>query len=1066
MRPTIAFLIVAALPALAAEAPYDADENTVLLMHMDEGEGETVGDSSASGLSATMMGAPRAPKWETEGIFDGCLRFDGINADEDGDGRGDADGLILQDEGELGASDGLTVEAWIYPERVDLTQALLSRAGGARWGFFAQGATLYFSLQVEGENAWERAKSPNVLRADVWQHVAAVYDTESISLYIDGHEVARVSTTGTPLGGPSLTAFACDTDSRPIDSAIRGFKGLMDEVRVSNTARDGFNVSDERREAAATAPPPVSSSPTARPKYPDPPVPELNAREISVSGQIRDADGAPISGVQVSDGEHVVRTDEQGRYALNFSLQGQRFVTATRPRGYQPLNTWYLPLTTDGEETQYVQDFVFEPDPLADRDDFNFLTCGDTQFNDVPTFTHLLDEYDQLTQMSGDPGFFTIAGDLTLFGSQWEMDMYLEIMDRSHLPVYNCFGGHDGNYARETVGRGSIYNYQRNLGPAWYSWDYGPVHFVTYVSETSFLGEEEVALQTAWLEADLAAQPQGTPIIIVTHQPPYDSQLEEWLEGSNIVAVIYGHWHLIHVCGHAGVPFIDTGPMRGRDWGAFSRNFRVVNYADGEIQTEVRICGQAQRLDIVAPQGTVSRGTVPVQVKAYDTTRRIAAVTCEIEVGGQTSTVPLTRTGYHTWSGEWDSRGAPAGEVTVRAEATDEDGRAWEESATAQLAEAATAITAADEWPGFFRTGHSRAVEETVGESLQLVWATNTGGRVQKAVSPILYKGRLYVGVDAKEVGHAGVGVSCYAPVDGSLIWHTATDASICFAPTAVDGVIYAVSAVGTCYALDAETGAELWHTQAFGPPSGHRLVQCCPVIEGDEVLLIGDSGVCKVLDRASGQLRREMGFGGSAIHFSFPSIMEGRIYAGIRKLTVAHDYATGEQVWQTDISTGKIASTPVPYQGRLYVNAARLSCLDQTSGELLWEQAVSTSGNGISVAVPAGDVVLANGTALHAFDAVTGEPRWVHEFPYDAEVAKHDQRQTWAGQSSPAVAGGVAFVGHDDGWLYAFAVEDGEVLWRYHLGVPIKGSPIVSGNAVFVCDWDGNLYGFAGPGG
>ncbi|HUS81559.1 MAG TPA: PQQ-binding-like beta-propeller repeat protein, partial [Armatimonadota bacterium] len=578
--------------------------------------------------------------------------------------------------------------------------------------------------------------------------------------------------------------------------------------------------------------------------------------------------------------------------------------------------------------------------------------------------------------------------------------------------------------------------------------------------------ERELALQTAWIEADLDAQPQSRPIIIVTHQPPGNAQLDAWLDRHNIVGVMYGHWHVINECGHRGAVYLDTGPMRGSDWGAFSRCFRVVSVDGGHLTSEVRVCGQVQRLDVVAPQGTVGRGLAPVQVKAYDTVRRVRSVTCEVSAGGQTTAVPLRQTGYHTWEGVWDAGAAPAGEVTISVSATDEEGRSWQRQTIAQLQDAPTPpVRLGDDWPGVFRADHSRVREQPLGDGLQLAWAVNTGGRCQKGVSPIIYGGRVYVGVDDKEVGHPGAGVSCFDPADGRLIWHAATDASVCSAPAAADGAVYAVSSLGTCYALNAGTGEELWRCEAFGPPSGHRLVECSPVIAGDEILLMGDSGVCHVLDRRSGQPTREIRFGGSLVYFSVPTVSEGRAYAGLQKAATALDLRTGEQIWTTAISSGKISSAPVPWRGRLYVNAATLSCLDERTGERLWQQAVPTSGNGISVAVPAGDVVLAHGVSLHAFVAETGEVRWRCEFPGEPDAENSNQRQVMAGQSTPAVAGDVAWVGHDDGCIYGVALADGAIRWRYQVGVPVKGSPIISGNTLLVCDWDGNLYCFVAPG-
>ena len=1050
-----------------AETAYEPDEHTVLLLHFDEGSGGKAADASASGLRADLLPEPRRPLWVAEGKFGGCLRFDGVNEDEDGDGRGDADALWFRDGGKLQAGSGLTVEAWIKPEVTDRNQGLVSRSGGARYCFFVYGTSLYFSLQKAGTGAaaWIRGFGRNGVTAGVWQHVAVTYDGERLRLYRDGHMVGEEACSGEPLTGESVTMIGCDTDSRPLPSAIRGYQGLIDEVRVSNTARTSFNVSAERREAAASRPAKApAASPDKHPKYADPTVPPLNRRRVKVTGRVVDGGGEAVAGVLVSDGDLVTASDRTGAFELALEVDDLRFVWVTSPTGYRVAGPWYVPVSRDGEETALEHTFTLEPDEGAARGGFSFLTSGDSQFSEVGTYTQLLAEYDQLTRMSGSPGFFTVAGDLTMSGTQWEMDLYKDVCTRARIPVRNCFGGHDGNYARSTLGRGSVYNYRENLGPAWYSWDYGPVHFVTYVSETYFLTDEEQARQARWLDRDLAAQSEGRPVVLVTHQPPSRGVLDDWLAKGNVIGVVYGHWHVPNVCGTERVPYIDTGPMRGRDWGAFSRVFRIISYADGRLTSEMRVCGQEQRLDIVAPQAEVSRGLVPVQVKAYDTITRVRAVECKVSAGGGDTAVELAASGAWTWSGVWDARAASPGTYEVSVSALDEHGRTWRKTARVTLAEApGTGVRLAADWPGFFREGHSRVVPDRLTPPLGLAWVTNTGGRNQHAVMPIVHGGRVYVGVDCKEIGHPGVGVACYEPGDGRRVWHAATDSSVCFAAAAADGAVFAVTSLGSCYCLDAGTGAQRWRAEPFGSPSGHTLVRCCPMLVGEEILLTGSSGVCPVLDSATGETRREIRLGGGLPYFSFASSDGGRVFGGLRRAAIASDWNTGKKVWVTAISTGKISATPVLSQGRLYVNAARLSCLDADSGAKLWEQAVPTSGNGISVAAPVGDTVLANGAWLKAFEAETGTLRWEHQYVYDPETAKHNQRQVYAGQSTPAVAGDVVYVGGEDGYLYAFALADGEVLWRYNVGVPVKGSPVVSGNALLICDWDGNLFCFTG---
>ena len=72
---------------------------------------------------------------------------------------------------------------------------------------------------------------------------------------------------------------------------------------------------------------------------------------------------------------------------------------------------------------------------------------------------------------------------------------------------------------------------------------------------------------------------------------------------------------------------------------------------------------------------------------------------------------------------------------------------------------------------------------------------------------------------------------------------------------------------------------------------------------------------------------------------------------------------------------------------------------------------------------------------------------------------------QRWAGttggpvQSSPAIASGVAYVGSDDGKLYAFDATTGAPKWSVSLGAAVVSSPAVDSGVVYVGSDDHKLH-------
>src|SRR5262249_46997335 len=61
--------------------------------------------------------------------------------------------------------------------------------------------------------------------------------------------------------------------------------------------------------------------------------------------------------------------------------------------------------------------------------------------------------------------------------------------------------------------------------------------------------------------------------------------------------------------------------------------------------------------------------------------------------------------------------------------------------------------------------------------------------------------------------------------------------------------------------------------------------------------------------------------------------------------------------------------------------------------------------------------------------------------------------------ESSPAVSGGLVYVGSDDDALYAFKETTGQAAWSYKTGGLVRSSPAVANGVVFVGSDDGYLY-------
>src|SRR5258708_32782546 len=87
------------------------------------------------------------------------------------------------------------------------------------------------------------------------------------------------------------------------------------------------------------------------------------------------------------------------------------------------------------------------------------------------------------------------------------------------------------------------------------------------------------------------------------------------------------------------------------------------------------------------------------------------------------------------------------------------------------------------------------------------------------------------------------------------------------------------------------------------------------------------------------------------------------------------------------------------------------------------------------------------------------------HGGVYESAAVEKFSRVKWkfhaAGlvMSSPAVSGGVVFVGSTEGNLYAVEHESGTLKWKFEAKGRITSSPAVAGSLVYFGAYDGNFY-------
>ena len=271
----------------------------------------------------------------------------------------------------------------------------------------------------------------------------------------------------------------------------------------------------------------------------------------------RDAGEQPLPGIRVSDGEHIVITDEAGHYRLPDSAQPTVFVIkpagyAAAPRGDGLPDIW-RPRAGDAGGGQ-CRPFALVPQPDAPTS-FQTLVMADSQTAsplDVDYF-----ERDIVAPLRGNhtARLGMTLGDITNDDPSL-YPLLVKAVTSLGVPWLHVPGNHDMDVGAASDAE-SLRSYHRQLGPDTYAWEESSMVFIGLDDIVAQPGRRPAYAgglredQFAFLERYLPTLPSDKLVVLGLHIPLFDhdfraedrARLFALLEKVEHPLVLSGHTH-------------------------------------------------------------------------------------------------------------------------------------------------------------------------------------------------------------------------------------------------------------------------------------------------------------------------------------------------------------------------------------------------------------------------------------------------------------------------------------------------------------------------------------------
>ena len=777
-------------------------------------------------------------------------------------------------------------------------------------------------------------------------------------------------------------------------------------------------------------------------------------------------DGKGMGGIVVTDGLNCVKTDANGAFTLA-GHEKAHFVTVSIPAGYRPKVRHYLKV----EEGKAQYDFELLPWERSAGDTIRLI-----QFSDTEQAGGSLVWADNARDYANAVGAAALihSGDICYRNG---LKYHAENVNPEKLgmPIYYTNGNHD-LLKDDPAGFGEK-TFEELFGPPFYSWNAGKLHIVMLPVP---YGDAKTGYKTVevarWLKNDLEMKDPEQALIIVTHfvngvdgDLIYGGGTDCPVDMSQygLICIIYGHHHdwMYSTYKNGAVSVCTPPPGRGGiDFS--SGSFPVYTFENKKLVDVERRFAKIDHLVAFANDKTECN----VLVNAYDSTSPVVSVEVE-DIAGKK--IKLQRLSHWTWGVKGVDKDILQRDKVV-ATATFADGQKKTITGGYGVPDlpVGDALAGLGTWGSAYgnasRTASIGKIDEEY-KTLKLLkeWTSNVGNPIFEA-SPVIEHGTVFVATmpDSK---FKGAGVRALNITRGVQKWAFETPYGVRQSLDVYNGVVVALDDHNGVYGLNAADGTIRWKRDDLALRTALPLTHA-NILDGERYIMTCGSTLMALETLTGKTIWENKDAGAACSRTSTPqSIVNGVIFWSRHwASTNGYDAKTGQKLWSKN--DGKIfryrGLGVIPYNNELALLASYsggVVLLEPRTGEI--KKQFDASGNKQVGGVP---LLYKNlviyGTAnlgLLAYDVETGERKWQIETD---ENLVSNAPYTTGGKTvfaGPVLVNGFGVVGANDGNLYVFNPETGEVVQKLNLGAPIIAPVAVVGHRLVVADLAGNVHCF-----